>query len=209
MAHLDRISPELRIRVAREIGDFIDSGREPEDKSPRANAEAGDNEANLELGETLTVWKLTSQAFETLEKSRLSGDLYQWVEQTPFLYHQIWVRGQVAGFARSYREAESGKKTLLQISASEFAVDLNNLFDMIERNEKQDEVIAGDPVVRLLEIPPFQVFTLWLFSEARNESRIVIINAPEGGKELTPGSVLNSMQFLDGLSESGPLLGVA
>jgi hypothetical protein len=211
MAHLDSISRQSLVKVAREIGALIDSGFAdyPRTRTPaRGGQNAGVKGASLEIGETLTVWKLQARAFETLEKSRLSGDLADWVEQTPFLQHQIKLSGRAEGIARSYREKGIEKRSVFQVAASPFASRINQLFEMIENNKVHDPVIEDDPVVRLLEVPAYHVFTLWLFAASKRESRVVIIDAPEQYvREKDP--YLTSGQFFDALKENGPIRDIA
>jgi hypothetical protein len=209
LAHFDHVSRDLRIKVARELSEFIDQRSEERLKyqPPEVSPEAGEESETLQLGESLTVWQLTRNAFEALGKSKLPGDLIRWVEPTPFLYHQIWLRGKIAGFARSYSEETVEENVLFHVSASEFAASVNQLLEKIEHNDQKDSIIATDPVVRLLEIPPFQVYALWVFTESQ-QSLVAIIDAAERYKELTRGSFLNSQQFLGALSEVGPIAGV-
>jgi hypothetical protein len=209
MAHLDSISKQALVKVAREIGALIDSGFADYPRTPVEGARNSDVEgAYLQIGETLTVWKLQARAFETLEKSRLSGDLSEWVEQTPFLQHQIKLNGKPEGIARSYREKGIEDRSVFQAAASPFASRINQLFKMIENNELHDPVIKDDPVVRLLEVPAYHVFTLWLFAASRRESRIVIIDAPEQyAREKEP--YFTSGQFFDALKENGPIPDIA
>jgi hypothetical protein len=203
VAHLDIISTDL-VRVAREIGQFLDKGL----ANPLEESATNTDSLVLEIGETLTVWSLRKEAFEALDKMRLEGDLINWLEQDPILHHQIRLSGKTVGFAQSYLVDGIEDKALFRISASPFASQISGLFEVIERNPQGDPVIAADPVVRLLEIPPFGVFALWVYAEARRESRIVIIDAADRYKELTPGALLNSEDFFEALRRGGPLLDV-
>jgi hypothetical protein len=225
MAHFDDISPKLRKKVAQEIADFIDKTpdedlkdqpppKEPDykkalfrRKAKEEHSEIDDEDAPLQLGDSLTVWKFSKAAFQRIAESRLPGDLSNWVARTHTVHHQIWFKGKVAGFARSYDEERLDETTLFHLTASSLAEEVNKLIEAVERNESGDEFLDGDPVVRLLDIPPFQVYSLWLFSEPLNESRVAIINAPRRYK-FGRGALLNSTQFLDALSDGGLLLEV-
>jgi hypothetical protein len=200
MAHLDTVSDNLRKAVAREIGKFLDTGK----TEPPPPGEA----APLEIAETVTVWKLQPKAFKELGEKGLGGDLHNWVEPAPFLYHQIRLRGKVTGFARSYVEERIGAKTVLQVSASPIASRVHKLFEKIDSNESHEPFLAFDPVVRLLQIPPFQISALWLFSEERKESRVVIVRAPKRFTEMHEGTFLTSEQFFAALKKGGPQSGV-
>lgn len=202
MAHLDIISTDL-IRVAREIGQFLNKGFPDLPEEPE-NTES----SLLDIGETLTVWGFTKEAFEALNRSRPEGDLSKWVKQDPVLHHQIRLSGKTVGFAQSYSVEGIEDKAVFRVSSSPFAAQMRELFEVIERNPKNDPVIAADPVVRLLEVPAFGVFALWAYAEPLRESRIVIIDAADRYSELTPGALLTSTDFFSALSRGGPLLDV-
>jgi hypothetical protein len=209
MAHLDSISKDLLARVAAEIGDLLNTRfRSAAAYKSEAKPIAVPKASALRLGETLTVWKLKARAFEALKKTSLSGDLSDWVEQSGFLHHQIKFNGETAGFVRSYLECEIESKSIFQVSTSPFAAAMNQRFEIIEANETKDPIVADDPVVRLVEVPPCHVFALWVFSESRKESRVLLIEAPKSCDELSR-YILSSDQFFDALKKSGPLMGIA
>jgi hypothetical protein len=198
MAHTDNLERIQLNRVAREIGEFIDDGLK--ERAPL------DDETPMTLHETLEIWRLTTQAFAALGESGISGDLSNWVEPTSLLYHQIWLRGEPAGFARSQREPKT-ETAVVQFSSSPVASVVDRLLRVIEENEDGDSFVAADPVVRLIEIPPFGVTAFWLFSEASRDSRIMIIHAPQRYEGLSESRMLNSNQFFGALRQ-GPLSGV-
>lgn len=213
MAHTDEISQDQLKKVAREIGEFIDSGLD--ETVAREEPVPDEETAPLALGETLTTWKLTDEAFKALDESNEApgksdefGDFSKWVEPTRLLYHQILLRGTPEGFARSYREPNSESEALVQLAPSPFAAKLEELFKAIDENRDEDQFIAADPVVRLLEIPPYGVFALWLFSESLGESRVMIISAAKRLEGLIPGGILNPKEFIDELTRGGTLVGV-
>ena len=202
MAHSDIISIDL-FRVAREIGQFLDKGLpNPPQESDTTHA------SRLEIGETLTVWGFTTKAFEALIDSSPVGDLSKWVRQDPVLHHQIRLDGKTVGFAQSYLVEGIEEKAVFRVNASAFAAQMRELLEVIERNPQGDPVIAADPVVRLLEIPAFGVFALWVYAETLQESRILIIDAADRYEELTRGALLTSENFFAALRKGGPLLDV-
>lgn len=217
MAHFDKILENLN-RVASEIGEFMwprSDSRSDVSFSEPTNRHDNDD-SPLRLTETLTVWQLTMEALETLNESRkVGGDIVDWVEQQPFLHHQIRLRENTVGFARSYiansasAEEEESKKIVFHVSDDpSYASLLTKAFIAVDRNEIIDAVVEADPVVRLLEIPSFQFYGLWLFSEELQESRILVISAAERYKELAPGALLKSEEFFGSLQTGGPLIDV-
>lgn len=228
MARLE-VSDEDVKHVARGIGGLIDRQQSltPTVQPMEFVAGAPDlllegqpqpNPSELRVGETLTMWKLTSAGFAALEAGKLTGDLVNWVTQTNFLYHQIKLNGEPQGFARSYIGEED--KPLLGVEVSPFAAKLGQALQKIddpraiENHERDDDFFAADPVVRLLTIPPCRIFALWLFVEP-GQSRVMIIyateprpeDAPEPRKEFNE-RILTSEQFYKALNIYRPLLGV-
>lgn len=207
MAHLDTIPNEVLVSVAREIGNLINTGFK--ESTPREAEATTAEESGLEIAETITVWKFQDRALETLATSTLSGDLSEWIEKPPLsLHHQIRLQGRIEGFARSDPKTDKAEEMVLEISTSEFAASLNESFEIIEQY-KEDRFLARDPVVRLLEIPPYHVFALWLFLEGESESRVSIVTAPDGYEEWGNGKIVDSRTFFDALKSNGPVLDIA
>lgn len=223
MAHFDTILEDLK-RVADEIGMFVARRTEQRRDDSGLDTERDSEPYPLEVTETITVWQLTLEAQEVLNQSgSIRGDVVHWVEQQPFLHHQIRLRGKTAACARSYRhkiserqkqtpekphssvtEHSEKQKVLSQISYdASYASLLTREFARIDQNDFEDDFIEADPVVRLLEIPSFQVYVLWLF--ANDESRIIVLSAARRYKNLAPGALLKSEDFFEALRIGGPL----
>ena len=223
MAHLE-VSDEDLQHVARGIGNLIDRIQPPAPAPQPLHLVAGDADAlvagqpeasrgELTIGETLTVWKLTTAAFEALSAGTLTGDLVNWVEPTKFLYHQIKLNGEPQGFARSYVSG-TDELPLLGVDASPFAKKLGQALqkiddpDAIENHARDDGHFAADPVVRLLTIPQCRIFALWLFVEP-DRSRVMIVNATEPARtQFENERILDSEEFYRALSIYRPVLGV-
>src|SRR6266851_3637584 len=207
MAHPDDISADLLAGVASRIGDLVDGNLETHAKlKPQADTvyDAASGSA-LQLGETLTVWKLTPEAFEALANSKLTGDLSEWTVSTSLLYHQVHLDGSPEGFARSYIEDSTQAPELINVNASAIASKVSQLFNMIEDREQEDRFLAADPVVRLLEIPACRIFALWLYAESERESRVLIINATQTEGEPDQEPFLTSAQFYEVLGKNTPI----
>src|ERR1700682_82001 len=199
MAHFDDIPRGLLQTVAREVADLVDRGLE--DRLKGVPTTPGVPPA-LEIAETLTVWKLKPNTFEALAASALSGDLVDWVVQTPFLYHQISLDKKPTGFARSYLRDARGKTSLFQLNVSDLVAHIDNAIEKIDRKDQHDPVTAANPVVRLLEIPAYHVMALWLFAETLHESRVVIVVATNRYTGLKADSFLSSQEFFAALKDA-------
>jgi len=226
MAHLDNVNSEMLKSLALQIGNAVSPSSEDgssalfatdaESSSVTDAVDFGldaepDASSPLTLGETLTVWKLKDAAFAAIADSTISGDVNDWVEPTSFLYHQLKWHSEPQGFARSSvtnagaTTTSAQKIALCQISTSPIASRLHQQFTKIDSNELEG---FDDPVVRLLEIPPYHVTALWLYEESSGQSRLIVISAPAGQEQLKPDAVLTSKEFFDGLTSSGPIVGV-
>jgi hypothetical protein len=214
MAHTDSLPPDQLERVASEIAGFFGNESEVGDAMQPVNhvaaeAEAAAGESSLEIGLTLAIWVPKTTFFESLKSGTVMGDLSYWLEPTPFAYHQIRAQRGAVGFARSYARETANNKCVFHLNFSAIASRIHEAFDLIDRNGDNDPIAAGDPVVRLLEIPACHIISLWLFAEASNESRVVLIDAPKRYREQNEPAFLNSQAFFAVLQQAGPISGVA
>lgn len=209
MAHRDDISSDLLNKVAGEIQNFTRQGG-TSDVTMTASETSAQPTATLHVSETLTIWKFRPGSFEKLASGNLSEDLSNWLEPTGYLYHQIRLDDRPIGFARSTdANAEKAVSQLNVSASSERAARIHEALEMIEQSESDDVVVTNDPVVRLLEVPSAHIVALWLYAEALQKSRVVIINAAKRYRGLERGSFLNSQQLLEALKEGGRILHVA
>jgi hypothetical protein len=167
------------------------------------------SESSLEIGLTLTIWSPKASLYENLKGATPLGDLSNWLEPTPFLYHQIRARTGAMGFARSYVNERADNKSVFHLNFSAVSSRIHEAFEMIERNVVNDPVAARDPLVRLLEIAASHILALWLFAEAGQESRVVIIDAPKRFGGVEREVFLSSEQFYAVLRRGGSISGVA
>jgi hypothetical protein len=212
MAHPDTIEnlPALLQKVAAEIGELIDRGSQPQDELQDLEFEVHPAVAPAlpELEGALTIWRLKPEAFKAIEKSALQGDINNWAVKTRLLHHQIVVNGRPAGVARSLLPARK-EKLLAHFSASPIASQIQDALKMIDANNGNNDADEIDPVVRVLEIPPYHILALWLFYGAGRESKVVIINAAKRYQRLKQNSFLTSTEFFKEISKGGPIPGVA
>lgn len=212
MAHTDGIPPIQAHKVAGEIGGFFGEESESGPIAQPLSADALDaagSERSLEIGLTLTIWRPKASVYENLKRTRPMGDLSRWLEPTPFLYHQIRAQTGALGFARSYAKEGADNKGVFHLNFSAVSSRIHEAIEMIEHNVTNDPVAASDPVVRLLEIPAKHILALWLLAEARQESRVVLIDAPKRCGGVERGVFLSSEQFYAVLRQGGSISGVA
>lgn len=209
MARTDNFPLAQAQKVAGEIAGFFDDGSEAAPPAPISlGVEAGDSASSLEIGLTLTIWSLKGSIYQNLMDSTPLGDLSNWLEQTPLLYHQIRAQAGALGFARSYAGEDADNKSVFHVNFSAVSSRIQESFEMIEDNAVNDPVAASDPIVRLLEIPASHIIALWLFAESRQESRVVIIDAPKS-RGAERGVFLSSEQFFALLRQCATISGVA
>jgi len=205
MAHADQISVEILQKVAGELRETVKEHLPP---IPPGDSEQATIKINL--CETFTVWKLKKGTVEALDSPKFTGDLYDWVEPTEFLHHQVREKGELVAFARSYRGDGDNPLSLSQYNISPLMSAIDSAIDVVERNEEKDEIAASDPVVRLLEIPSHHIVAFWLYADTppTNGSRSVIVKAPKKILEKYGNQLLTSAQFFALLKESGVIRGI-
>jgi hypothetical protein len=216
MAHTDDI-PEGAIKeVVRQVSDLVERGLEKDLLIAAPPADVGDMlgdisvEHPLTMQDSFSIWELDEEALDAVQGARAEGDLSAWARPAGQLYHQIFLKGEPKAFARSeMREGGSGEETLSQLNVSPLAARVEGALRKIKENRERDEVVAADPVVRMLELPSYHILALWLYAEALRQSRVLIIIAPKRYGESWAGSFLTTERFFDGLRIVGPLAGTA
>ena len=212
MAHPDKIpSPHVDrvVEAIREITKQLSGLATNEEELHADNIEP----AAIRVNDGLTIWKFKPGSFERLSRDELKDDLFDWVQPTNMVYHPMWLSESPVGFARSTTDLSA--KPILQINlspTSRRAILIHEALARLETSEEtesQDPVIASNPVVRLLEIPPAHMVALWLYSESVHQSRIMIISAAKRYAALSERSLLDSNEFLKGLKEQGLIPQVA
>lgn len=206
MTHPDKISPKLIKQVAREVAEFAYKTSSQPGSLPEAAPL--DFATVPRIASTLTIWSLKSSALEKLAQTELEGDLSEWAQQTPLLHHQVEWSNRPAGFVRSQREPLY-EKSVVQINISASESPLHRVLEAVTENKfDEEDFMASDPVMRLLEIPSYQITAIWLFDEPRRESRIKVSSAPKRYEGLRQNRLLDSSEFFNALRTGGPLRGV-
>ena len=203
MAHRDKVPPGVETAVANQISDFISTGAQKEFLLAES--------APVNFGETFSVWKFKPRAIAQLREGARMGELKDWVVRKSQWHHQVKFEGEGKAFARSmYPEANPAQVKLCHLNVSEFAKSLNAAIHSIDDNSFHDPWLDGrDPLVRLLEIPPYHIDALWLLDERTQESRVLILDAPKRYTRLVRDRLLSSQEFLQALVEAEPLTGVS
>ena len=210
MTHTDSILPGHLKKVSDEIGSLVFKPAlslldiEAVDQESAQPAEA----SPLLLNPTMTIWKLKAETFAVLARTVPDGDIADWVEPTNLLYHQIRFNDELVASARSW-SAPAESSALAQIgTATNFSARVDDAISFIEQENESTEFLKYDPVARLLEIPSHQVFGIWLYVEQRNESRVVVAQAPKEQVELPSRTLLTSEVLFHALHQYGPLTGI-
>jgi hypothetical protein len=216
MAHTDDISPEALDDVARQIADLVERGIETrlEVESALPDEVKGENEFEqptpLTIGDSFRICKLKASALQNIRDGKAVGDLSEWVEQSDLFFHLILSHGKPKAFARSvWPLKDATEESLYQLNVSSLPELVGQAVETIKQNKERDPVLNGDPVVRLLEIPSYQLISLWLYDECLGESRVLTVLSPERYAKLQPEQLLDTETFFAGLREQPPLQGIA
>ena len=216
MARSDHVPTDALNKVAGEVADLIGRGL-AKGLRPSGAPEAfesltgGAGGQPLNIGDTLSVWRLDAAALKRVRESAAEGDLSRWAVPSELLFHVILLNKEPVAFARSRTRLESlDERALCQLNESPLAGLVSDAVERVNRNEWRDPVAAApDAVARLLEVPSYQLRGLWVFSEAREESRVLVIKAPARSRKLRWDGLLTTEQFFEGLRERRPLGGIS
>lgn len=207
MAHTDDIPPNVSDSMAQQIAQRVESIKQ----AGAVKTLPFDANLPLRLRETLDIWTLRSDAVAPYNNSTPASDLKDWVRRTFHLHHQLKVGDEVKAYARSmYPETDLSAASLCQLSGSALAAEIDKAISAIDENLSGDTWLAEHhPVVRLLEIPAYHVDALWLFNEATQESRVLIITAPSRYDQLAHERLLTSQEFLEAFADKQLLEGTS
>lgn len=212
MSHTDEMPMDLLQKVAGELKDAVQKHLPPSPPSlsnPLATELDTSSHAmatgviQLHLCETFAVWKFKAGMVKAIAAGKFCNDIYDCVEPTKVFYHQVREKGKLVAFARS-RVGEAAV-SLTQYNISTLVLSVDQAIEIIERNEGNDEVVANDPVVRLLEIPSHHIIALWLYSVslAENRSRGLLVRGPKSIFRENRNKLLTSAEFFNLLKQSG------
>lgn len=185
MAHTDFISERCLDVIADKIGKRLGSVLETDLSDKK-----------IRLAESLQVCFLTSNL---LSSDRLADV----TEETERFHHQIRFDDKAEAYARTLRTttSEGGLSwSVLEVGVSPLAAVIDNGIVVIENSS-----IPGDPLVRLLEEPSYQIHVLWLIYE--HSSSVVVVDTPKR-IELPMFTLIDESDFLKLLSRGEPIVGI-
>jgi len=186
MAYADTLPNDVTDHVASEIGMM-------------AGPVLGETiraEQTLELTESFAVWTLGADAV-----TKPSMDLSQLARQTGRWHHQIKIDGKPEAFARSMPLGpKAADWSVRQLFTSRIAKRLDEAIDWVDRN------VQGDPLVRLLLVPPWHLHTFWLVED--RESRILVVDIPLSYTKLQYRKLYTSKEVLETLAQEQRIITV-
>jgi hypothetical protein len=178
MAHAATISESALSHIARELAVPVASLFAPDARKSGALAserpEAG-------LADSFPVWLLTSRALKRFSSrvSDLARDTHVW-------HHQIRVGKEAVAYAESYRSPLTGEHEAGGVFPDPLAQAVDEAIDLIDEIDP-----LGDPEVRLLVAPEFDLTAFWLLGDGG--SQFLVVDAL--GSRLPRGLILED-EFL-------------
>jgi hypothetical protein len=211
MSHTDEMPVDFMQKVAGELKDAVKKHIPPSPLAEALNLSPPTDRSlppmamgviQLHLCETFAVWKFKAGMIEAIAAGKFCDDIHDCVEATKFFFHQVREKGKLVAFARS--RVGDGTVSLTQYNISTLVSSVDQAIEIIENSEENDEVVASDPVVRLLEMPSHHIIALWLYSAslAENRSRALIVRGPNIFTE-NRNKLLTSAEFFKLLKQSG------
>ncbi len=186
MAHTDRLDDSTLDTIAQQVGEWFPS------------LASG---ANLltqpgELGETFSIWLLRAE--DTLNDD---DKLTKLAQNTGRWHSQIRIDGKAQVVARAISLGGGPTNwSVRQILEGDLAQAVDETIDWIDAN------IKNDPLVRILEVPAYQITALWLVSDT--EDNIIIARLPNGLQFLQRLTLYSSAEFLKFLQKEQFIIGI-
>jgi len=149
-----------------------------------------------ELAETFSIWLLRAEDVikETTRISNLALNTGRW-------HSQVRIGGKALVAARSVPLGADPKDwQVKQIFEGEFAEGVDEAIKWI------DEHVTDDPLVRVLEVPAFQITALWLVGDT--EDHVVVARVPSGSTYLQRSKLYSSDEFLQALRKERLIVGI-
>ena len=96
---------------------------------------------------------------------------------------------------------DAGSWAVRELFQSEIARKIDDVIDWIDPNVK------GDPLVRLLIVPAYQLHAFWL--KEGEASQVVVVDMPNGFTRLQYGKLYTSKEFLEALAQEQHIIGIS
>ncbi len=187
MAHVDTLNSVTLETIASQVGKLY----------PTLAGEPGKLKAEATLAETLPVWFLGVDDI-------ISGnnDVASIAQNTGRWHSQIRIGGVASAAARSIPlGGEATDWQVRQIFEGQYPQQIDREIDWVDENA------AGDPLVRILEIPAYQITAFWLLN-ADKSSSVVVATIPETAQFLRKREVYSSQAFLDAVRKEQFVVGI-
>lgn len=187
MAHSEILSDVTLRAIASQVGAFY----------PSLGADLNIRPAEAQLAETFPLWVLGADDI-------IAGgdDIGVLAKNTGRWHSQLRSGKGVFAAARSIPlGAGDSDWQLRQILGGRYAQEIDQQVDWIDENAK------GDPLVRLLEIPAFQITAFWLLNDD-NRSDVVVAVLPANSQFLEKRRVYGSQEFLVAMRKERFVIGI-
>lgn len=187
MAHTEKLDSATLDMIATQIGELYPTLAGDPNKLRQA----------AEIAETFPIWVVG------VDDIIAGGDDVGKIAQNTGRWHsQIKIGGSVEAAARSIPlGGDATAWQVRQIVEGNYAQQIDQEVDWVDTNAE------GDPVVRLLEIPAYQITAFWLVVDADNSS-VIVAKLPSGAQFLRKRQVYSSADFLDAVRKEQFVIGI-
>jgi hypothetical protein len=186
MAHADTISEDVLKAVAAKIGREV----------LRVFTFAEPTNVKFELSETFLLYQLKTWEIRAgqCDVERLLLSTHRW-------HHQIRVNGEAQGFARTLEGGPNASDwTVREVYASPIAGKIDTAVKWVDAH------LSGDPIVRLLIAPEYQLHAFWLHEGPQDG--FLVADKPRSYLKLEYGKVYSPREFLATLAGEQPATGI-
>lgn len=199
MAHSKQMPQDALASIAEQVGERI------ADVAPEIMQVSYDGgAAPLRLGESFELWLLGA---DDVESSGRWPDLAKLATPTGRTHHQIKLDQRGMGFARSLKSDDGSEDySVRELFVSQLAGEIDRAIDWIDRHEDE---LRGDPLVRLLFAPAYQVYAFWLYEQQSGESSVLLVSSPPQFFDLGREQLLDGVEFIMSLRANKPIAGVS
>lgn len=130
-----------------------------------------------------------------------TDDIEQLVSPAVYWHHQVAINGETEFYARSKPEgADPESWRVVELFESQLAEKISQSMRWVNDN------VGGDPLVRLLIVPVYQLHAFWLITEIEEE-QVFVIDCPPQLINLQPEQLLSEKGFLEALRREPHIVG--
>lgn len=186
MAHTDKLEDATLESIASQIGSFY----------PSLAGDANLLQQQAELAETFSIWVLRAEdvVLDSKDVSDLAQNTGRW-------HSQVRIGGKAHVVARSAPLGADPKDwQVKQVFEGEVAVDVDDAIQWVDTN------VTADPLVRVLEVPAFQITALWMVGDGADG--VVVARIPNGSQFLQRSKLYSTTEFLRALQKERFIVGI-